>query len=81
MALLVLPIRAALSSVSFSKIVVRVVLYMALWPPVWLPRLLTTGVATRHVPDPGVPSISGPIGSIKKYSCIQICYVKGISVV
>jgi hypothetical protein len=29
----------------FKQIIVRVVPYLALWPPVWLPRLLPTGVA------------------------------------
>jgi hypothetical protein len=32
----------------FKQIIVRVVLYLALWPPVWLPQLLPTGVATRQ---------------------------------
>ncbi len=34
-----------------------------------------------NVPDYERPGISGPIRSIKMYSCIQLCYVKGISVV
>jgi hypothetical protein len=32
----------------FKQIIMRVVLYLALWPPIWLPRLLPTGVATRQ---------------------------------
>jgi hypothetical protein len=39
------------------------------------------GPLRGSVPDPAGPSISGPTRSIKMYSCIQICYVKGISVV
>ncbi len=44
---IVLPIRAA-ELYFFKQAIVRVVLYLALWPPVWLPRLLPTGVTTRQ---------------------------------
>ncbi len=43
--------------------------------------MLKLSIRVVTVPDPGGPSISGPIQSIKMYSCIQICLVKGISVV
>jgi hypothetical protein len=41
---IVLPIRAA-ELYFFKQVIVRVVFYLALWPPVWLPRLSPTGVA------------------------------------
>ncbi len=45
-ALPVLPIRSALSSVSFSKLSWEWFFILALWPSVWLPWLLPTGAAT-----------------------------------
>ncbi len=49
-ALLVLPVWAALSSVSLVNCLESSSLFWPLWPPVWLPRLLPTGGGNRTFP-------------------------------